>query len=85
MSELEGISDTIDILRELNHDESIKQFIDNETALQNINRQCTNPSQMLSAEADLLLHCHHKKSHLRAPLNVGWIKAHQDDHTKEED
>ena len=84
-SELEGISDTIDILSEVNHDESIEQFVDNETAVHNINRQFTNPSQMLSAEADLLLHCHHKKAKLRAPLNLGWIKAHQDDQTKEED
>ena len=84
-SEIEEISDTIDLLKEANITESIAQFVDNSMAVKNVNRPFTSPAQMLAPEADILLHCHHKKQQLQAPLDLQWVRAHQDDGKKKED
>lgn len=63
-------------MNEIQNEEPIDQFVDNLSAVADVKRPFTNPAQILAPEADILLHCHHKKLSIAALLSLEWIKAH---------
>lgn len=83
-SELEGIKEVLNLAEE-HKIVQLTQTCDNKAAVNGANTPFTNPTQTLSAEADILMAIHHQRQQSSAKLILKWIKAHQDDNKRKEE
>ena len=83
-SELEGIKQVIEIADDFKVP-SINQTCDNEAAVNNVNTPFKNPTQTLSAEADIIMAIHHMRKQSSTKVNLKWVESHQDKGRRKED